>query len=385
MDRIRNINPKRIEWSCDEYGITPEILASQLKISMANLEKTMEGREGLTVMQLQKIAKYFQRGLLFYLEEQPVKIETLYTPQYRTLTNKKPHLSPDVKALIERIEKQRQTYLSLLEDLEISDKPNWSNSIQELRLITTGDIKNISNQVRSWLGMTRSENFASLRTKVEDKGAFVFITNGYNGQWQIAKDDPIRGFSVYYPDLPIIAIKKQESDYPQAFTLMHELGHLLLHMESYIDDREDLNSERGHEKVANEFAGNVLVPDDFLKEIEISKLPSGVNDYDQFFTRFSRQWGVSTEVVLRRLLNEHYISNKSYNEYRDWKNDQPIKSKSGGNRTNRFKEPLKMFGAPFVSAVLNAYQENRITLSKASTFLDNLKIKDIHKLERGAW
>jgi hypothetical protein len=36
----------------------------------------------------------------------------------------------------------------------------------------------------------------------------VFVSNGYNGQWQIEKNEPVRGFSLYYETLPIIVIKK---------------------------------------------------------------------------------------------------------------------------------------------------------------------------------
>jgi maltose-binding protein MalE len=40
----------------------------------------------------------------------------------------------------------------------------------------------------------------------------VIVSNGYNGPWQIDKSDPTRGFCLYYDTLPIIAIKKQQSN-----------------------------------------------------------------------------------------------------------------------------------------------------------------------------
>ena len=50
----------------------------------------------------------------------------MHTPQFRTLANQKPELSAKLKALIERVEKQREVYLSLREDLDDTDRPWFS-------------------------------------------------------------------------------------------------------------------------------------------------------------------------------------------------------------------------------------------------------------------
>ncbi len=380
MERAQNINPKRIIWNCEEFGITPETLAEQLKISRANFEKTMRGEAGITVNQLKEIAHYFERGLLFFLEEKPVDEETIHTPQFRTLTGQKPYLSPELRVLIERVEKQRKIYINLLDELGEDEKDDWTN--YRLPSDSIQVIKESANRIRNWLNLDDQETFDTYRSKVEDKGIFVFVTNGYRGQWQIAKDDPIRGFSLYYSKYPIIAIKKQISIHPQVFTLIHELGHLLLHRDGFVDEAKDFYSNQGKEKVANEFAGNVLVPDKFLKHINIQDFPfDEVRRYNDYLKGYSDRLCVSTEVILRRLLNEGLLEEKYYKEYREYVSGLPPKAQKGGNRANRFKEPVKMFGESFVGAVLNAYHENRITLAKASTYLDNLKITDMHKLE----
>lgn len=381
MERAQNINPERIIWSCQEFGITPDILSTQLKISRENFNKTLNGEDGITVNQLRKIARYFERGLLFFLEEEPVNEETIHSPQFRTLNSQKPFLSPELKVLIERIEKQREIYLNLLDDLGIEEEFDWnrfrlpSNSIQ--------DIKQSANRIRNWLGFTERETFNSYRSKVESKGIFVFLTNGYRGKWQIAKDDPVRGFSLFYPKYPIITIKKQQSERPQTFTLIHELGHLLLHRDGFIDENEDLYSNQGKEKIANEFAGNVLAPDEYLRQIDLDGFPyDEISVCDDYLNEYCQRWGVSAEVILRRLLNEGILENSYYQKYRAWREGLPQTYLSGGSRTTRFKEPIRMFGVRFVDTVLNAYHENRITLAKASTYLDNIKITDIHKLEQ---
>ncbi len=62
-------------------------------------------------------------------------------------------------------------------------------------------------------------------------------------------------------------MKKLAWESQQSFTLMHELGHLLLHKTSSIDDECDLQSHQGQERDANAFAGHLLVPDSFLASI----------------------------------------------------------------------------------------------------------------------
>ena len=283
--------------------------------------------------------------------------------------------------MIERMERQRQIYLSLREDLGENNNAAWHPGQQ---VLAGHSIKQKAAQVRLWLQLQNEKNsLIELRQSVEAKGILVFISNGYNGPWQIAKDSLVRGFSLYYPTFPIIAIKKQNTDGPQAFTLMHELAHLLLHQESAIDYEEDFFSYQGKEQSANQFAGNILVPDIFLKQVDLTNFPyDDVKIYSYFLKQFCDRWCVSTEVILRRLLDEGRFSQEHYQEYRQWKHNLPEPQVDKIiPRKYRYREPNRIFGQPFVQTVLAALDNKQITLAKASAYLDNLKIKDVRKLE----
>ena len=377
MEKVKAINPERIIWCCKEQGIVLEDLSNQLNISINSLEKVIRGEDAITVNQLFKIATFFNRSLLFFLESGAVNERNVYSTQFRTLTNQKPTLSAKLKGLVERIEKQRKIYLSLLEDLGENVYLGWS----ELYLTPGDHTKKVAAEVRQWLGLKNTETFDGYRSAIESKGILVFVTNSYKGQWQIAKENPIRGFSLFFPEYPVITVKKQESEGAQTFTLMHELGHLLLHKDSFIDDEDDFYSYQGKEKVANAFAGNVLVPDGFLKQIDLSGLPLEISAYDAFLKSYCRQWSVSAEMLLRRLSDEGLLPIEQYQNYRDWKQRLIIPQTQGGGKRYRYKEPERMFGKPFVRTVLEAVHSKQITLAKASTYLDNLKVSDIHQLE----
>lgn len=378
MERIQSINAERIEWCCADHGMTPDALAREVGIAPASLAKALAGESGLTFNQLRKIAAFFGRGTLFFLEPGPVNEEKVHTPQFRTLANQKPELSPRLKLFIERVERQRAIYLALREELDAEDIVRFAPPA-----LDGLSIPEAAKRTREWLGLGERNSFESYRRAVEAKGVLVFQSNGYAGKWQIAKESPISGFALYDAECPVIVVKKQDVDRRQSFTLMHELGHVLLHQTSWIDDESDLYSHEGKEREANAFAGHVLVPDAFLHSIRDEQRPDDVTTFNDWLKPQRQQWSVSTEVILRRLMDAGRLSRADYGEYREWwkKQGAPV-AESKGNRAYRNREPKHIFGDGYVRTVLDALNTRRITLAKASTYLDNLKISDLHKLER---
>ena len=376
MERIQSINPERIAWCCDDYGITLGDLAFELNIAASSIERVMAGEDGITFSQLNKIAEYFGRGVLFFLETRPVDVVRVHTPQFRTLANQKLELSTSLKKLIERVEKQRAVYLSLRDDLDETERLQFNPP-----KFPSKNLREAARIARRWLGLADENNFETYRVAVESQGVLVFRSNGYNGKWQIPKQNPIIGFTLYDVTCPVIVIKKQFWESRQSFTLMHELGHLLLHKTSYIDDENDLLSYEGRERDANAFAGHLLVPNDFLASIRDAERPDEVSQYDPWLARPRKTWGVSGEVILRRLLDAGRLQQSQYIAYRQWRAKLPIREAESGTRMYRYREPKHVFGDTFVRTVLDALNANHITLAKASTYLDSLKIKDLHQLE----
>ena len=333
MEKIA-LNPLRLQWCMNTSKNDIVSLSANVDIAITTLEQAMASQAVLSVKQLEKLAHYFKRSLLFFLEPGEVQEQKIYSPQFRTINNQKPIHSSKLRAFIERIEKQRQIYLGLMEDLDEPVNRDWLPDFA----LNTDNIKQASRRVRQWLDLPNRVEFDELRQAVEGKGIMVFVSNGYNGQWQIDKNEPVRGFSLFYDVLPIIVIKKQVSEGAQAFTLMHELAHLLLHKESAIDDEEDFYSHQGKEKDANEFAGNLLMPDVFLSQANVKEL-------------------------LSKEITEHDC--------------QTYKSPC-----YRHRETINVFGRPFVYAVLDSLHRQKITLAKASTYLDNIRISDLRQLEQ---
>ena len=105
MERIHSINSERIAWCCDDHGVTLDVLAAEVGVSLAGLHRIMEGQPGgFTFGQLSKIARYFGRGVLFFLEHTPINAEKVHTHEFRTLANQKPELSAKLRALSKRLD-----------------------------------------------------------------------------------------------------------------------------------------------------------------------------------------------------------------------------------------------------------------------------------------
>lgn len=377
MERIQSINLARIDWCCADRGMTRDALAHEIGIAPASFDRIMAGELGLTFNQLRKLAAFFGRGTLFFMEPGPVNEATVHSPQFRTLSNQKPELSHRMKLLIERVEQQRGIYLALREELDAADVVRFSPPSFEGMSIPAA-----AKRAREWLGLADRNSFDSYRLAIEARGLLVFRSNGYNGRWQIAKESPILGFSLYDPECPVIVVKKQDADTRQSFTLMHELGHLLLHRASSIDDEGDLYSPNGQEREANAFAGHLLVPDGFLLSIRDDLRPQDVAEFDDWLEPQRKAWGVSGEMILRRLMDAGRLPAAAYAAYREWNRLRVMPDKEGGSREHRNREPKHIFGDGYVRLVLDALSSRRITLAKASSYLDNLTIKDLHKLEQ---
>lgn len=380
-DRIAGLNRSRVEWCCAEHNLSVQDLFAQLKIADRTLDEFLNDEPALIFTQLEKIADHFDHGVLFFLEKGAVDPELVHTPQFRTIANQKPMLSPKLKSLIERAEKQRDIYLAVQEELGEEAWKAWRRRLPGK--VLAGPTRERALAIRSWLGLEGVKDFDAYRAKVEDQGVLVFLSNGYAGSWQIPKTSTIRGFSLVHEIHPLIFIKKQRFPAPQVFTLFHELAHLILHDRSFADEEEDLFSYEGKESEANDLAGQVLVPENFLAQVEVAKLRLNEPEHlDDDLKKYRNAWGVSSEVILRRLLDTGKIPAKAYQGYRKWQDENPIPEPTGGGgERHRYFEPFRIFGRTFVGKVLEAVSGERVTLNKASGFLDNIKISDIHKLE----
>lgn len=330
---------------------------------------------GLTYQQLRKLADYFGRSVLFFMEEGGVVEADVHSPQFRTLTGLKPEMTRRIRQLIERVERQRRIYLDLLDELAPEDRPRFAPPQLPQDPVAAAAI------AREWLQLGGVNSFDGYRNAIEAQGVLVMRTNGYAGPWQIAKDVPVLGFALYDEETPLILVKKQEAEARQTFTLMHELGHLLLHKASSIDDDADLWAARGRERDVNRFAAHLLLPNELLGAIPDAGRPRNQAELHEWLRPWRKLWGLSADVVLLRLVEAGRMPAEQYAAYKQWRDARPRPAAEAAPRMYRHREPKHLFGDRYVRTVLGALNARQISLNKASDYLDGIKVKDIHSLE----
>ena len=378
LERIALPNPSRLAWCMHDRELARADLAKSAGVRDSVLEAALSGEPALTIKQLGDLAKTLDKEMLFFLEPQDVDEANAHTPQFRTLANQKPEMSQSLRRLIERVERQRETYLHLRDELGDDSGVDTFNPPALANLT----LEKKAAAARQWLRLHDGKNtFTTYRDAIEAQGILVIRSNGYAGPWQIRKESPILGFSLFDARCPVIVVKKQASEAQLCFTLMHELAHVLLHETSVIDDETDFYSHKGVEQEANAFAGFLLVPAAFLASVDDGVRPSQVTQFEDWLKPQTKSWGISTEVILRRLLDSQRLTQALYADYRAMVKQRPVEVNDGGMR-HRFGEPRHIFGDAYVRTVLGALNAREITLNKASSYLDNININDLHKLEK---
>ncbi len=110
------------------------------------------------------------------------------------------------------------------------------------------------------------------------------------------KDPSISGY-IDFADKKIY-LNKDNSFHRKRFTIAHELGHLFLHLQKFIENpklysvfKRDKKDSSIEEREANFFAANLLVPEELLQDYLL--VTKNNNDLSKVF-------GVSNEVIIIR-------------------------------------------------------------------------------------
>jgi Zn-dependent peptidase ImmA (M78 family)/DNA-binding XRE family transcriptional regulator len=347
------VSPSLLKKLRESSGYTVEELAKKLGVSIKKIKDVEEGKDNFTLSQLKNLANVYKIPLVaFFLEEIP-EIPSL--PDYRINREKK--LNPEVFIAI-----RRAKYLSEV----IKELSGKSSKIPKFPKELSPE--ELAKKFREYLGVGIPEFENSLealefyKDKLEKKLVILII------EYPLKSDD-VRAFSLR-SDLSVIVLN--ESDEPQVklFSLFHEVGHLLISSEGICSIDVEVK-QSGIEEFCNRFAAEFLAPSEILeKEIKSKKFS------DKRISKLARRYGVSTQVMMIRLLNLGYITKEQYLKFKEKFDKEKLKERK------RIKDWERTFlnrvGRLAISEVSKAYRRGDISFFEAVRILD-MKPKYVEK------
>ncbi|MDB9429810.1 ImmA/IrrE family metallo-endopeptidase [Microcystis aeruginosa CS-555/01A07] len=385
-EKLTGVNPKIIQWARERARYSLESVAVKFKKDVSVIEKWESGEDFPTYSQLEKLAEIYKRPLaLFFFPEPPLEAEE--KQEFRTLPDFEiENLAADT---IYALRQAKAMQLSL-QEINNGINPSTKKIFQDISVSSSDDLRILAEQIRNYLNVTLEEQLTwndqetalkKWRSAVEEAGIFIFKRS--------FKQREISGFCLIDIEFPIIYINNSTEKSRQIFTIFHELAHILLQTNGITksDDRY-INSLQGENKYieifCNKFAAEFLLPNHVFSEI-IRETIVNVNDNDKIISKISSDYKVSREVVLRKLLDNNFISQKEYTlKVNECYSEQVGKSqdknkKSGGNP---YANQATYLGENYLKLVFNKYYQGQYDIERVADYLNIKKVAMVEQLEQ---
>lgn len=373
-----------LEWARETLGFDLHRAARAAGVKVEKVQEWEEGISKPTLRQLEKLADLYRQPLIaFFQEDHPEEIEL--PTDYRIIhPDEDKALSPETIIAIGEARWRQSVAESLRREMEMKI------SFRPLKSKSQIDPEDLAEKVRTRLDVTidkqilwakdYNNTFKRWREILENVGILVF-------RFDFPRKNT-RAYALTAKLAPVITVSSRDYRNAIIFSLFHELAHLLLSQSSTCNDLEFRSKSSSlNDKVeiyCNRFAGAFLVPADPLLRHRLIGNQSLRSLEDNNIRELAHYFGVSREVILRRLVILERLDISFYRRWKDeqkeyWKEREPPKKGGGGKDTYKYKI-INSQGAAYIDTVLSAYSDNLISLSEASEYLA-VKAKYVHELQ----
>lgn len=346
---IENIFGLRLKSARKMAGFSLQDLADLLdnRVTKQALSKYEMGLMRPTGEVLRLLSKVLKVTPEYLIAESTVKIEDVAFRKRLALAKK------DEEALIEKA----KDYLSRYKEIEaiLAIETVFINPIGDIEVKDLKGAADLAGILRkNWnLGDSPLANVIDL---LELKGVKVLL---------IDAPEEIDGFAAYTTDgVPLIVINPLGKSVERIrFTVIHELAHLLLKINSNIPEKET-------EKICHCFSSNFLLPTQPLVQMMGGKKRTYINIKE--LEAIKEYYGISIRAILHRLEQIGIISKTYYTKWVVYltKTYGP-KNEPGTFRTSEKSQMLDLL-------VSRAFSEELISLSKAAALM-NTSINEFKK------
>lgn len=299
-------------WARESAGFTVEEAAPLVVGGVRAVERLSaieSGEVDPTRTQILAMSKRYHRPLVtFYLREPPEAANRAH--DFRTVRASQAESEGRLSALIRDVRARQSLVLDALETADESEPLAFVGSVKQ----PVEPDALAAAIVRTWglsIAAFRAERTADLAFKlfrecVERTGVFV-ILQGNLGHYTSNIDPKVfRGFAIADKIAPFIVINETDARTAWTFTLLHELGHILLGQSGV----SGYHSDDAIERLCDQAASKILLAGD----LDRADLPQNASPQEvgAFINEFARARKLSRSMVAYNLMGAGRISRAFY-------------------------------------------------------------------------
>jgi len=319
--------------------LSQQEVADELGVSKQMISKYEKGLSIPDSSKMIKLSKLFNQKIDYFFNAYKVELGEVNFRKKSRFSKKR------LESLKELIKIKLENYLWIEEILSIDS--SFKNIISEDKIDSIEDIERVVLKLRNhWnIGMDPIHNIIQL---LEDKEIKVIELEDV--------DENFDGLACFVNDkYPIIVVNGNFPVERKRFTLLHELGHLLLNLPDC-----EIKEE---EQLCNKFASEFLLPKKIIIE-EFGGKRKNITLPELVATQ--KKYGISIQAIVYRLVDSQILSRDRQKFFYKKINFNPSLKKE--INLSRFKTPE--FSNRYERLVYRAVSEENITMSKASSLLN---------------
>jgi Zn-dependent peptidase ImmA (M78 family)/transcriptional regulator with XRE-family HTH domain len=374
------VNPSLLAWARVESGYATDRIAKRLQVKEERVEAWEKGERQPTLRQVEELARFFHRPLSVFFMPRPPQLPPL-AAEYRRLPDVEPgHESPELRLALRQMLTRRENALNLMGELgepvpEFSLRAHLRESPaevgQRLRLATGVTVAAQLDWANEW------EAWRAWRSAVEQMGVLVF-------QFTKVSLSEVRGLALLRTPMPVAAVNGKEMPEAKAFTLCHEIVHLMLAAGNEeapaARERRRGNEWLEVERFAEVAVSHALVPEQALRgvigQLGLQRAEWGIENV----RRVAKRFRLTPLATATRLRESGFMTWAQYNRWREqWQAYVETLPPRRGGFATPMEKAVSRAGRPFAQLVLEALSANRITSVDASRYL-HLKFEHFDKL-----
>jgi Zn-dependent peptidase ImmA (M78 family)/DNA-binding XRE family transcriptional regulator len=242
---MKNVN--QIKFIREQIGLSQEELGVRIGVTRQTIAAWESTERAPSVAQLSQIAQALGVPLPILLTD-PTETESVLL--FRA--DDPAELTPALRAILT---KRASDYA----DVERFVKE--TGTLPESRPIDEYDgylAEQTALSIRGWLGLGDTSPIGDALSLLENKGLKVICH---------ALPSKLAGFSAFTEKWGgVIVVNETDPQERQYLTALHELGHLIFHRADYITPKATTGRSVPREKLANHFAGALLLPEEVVKQ-----------------------------------------------------------------------------------------------------------------------